>query len=433
MLTRSEGPALTSTNERRILLVILVFALLVRVGAMLALHTWTFHSEREFGYETGEIGYAIANGQGFSWPQTWRAVGPGGRLTKRDHPEPTTWEAPIYPLIIGAAFWTFGSYSAEAAVALELFQVFLSLLGCYLLFRLGKQLFNAPAGLLAAFILAIYPTAIHFSVQKTEYSMLLVFLSLLLMHQTLRLSQQPSIGKSLALGAIAGLATLVNPVILAFYPFGLAWFLARSRDGWQKSMKYAVAIVACCAALMTPWLVRNYLVFDRFVFLRPNFTRELVRSNFPEQTVVARQGNLAPVNDGQMSARYNQAAESLVLQNKMRFLTSSAERAVDYWIRLEFTGGLKFKVILGTAYYSMLVLGVIGIWLGRRRQTGLLILFLFAMPLPFYMTWAVMGRYRFPVEPVLILFASYTVTLLVWRLIPSNRQNRAMANSGTVV
>src|SRR5215831_14170016 len=117
MFNRSESPARTSTNERRILLAILVFALLVRVGAMVALQSWKFHSEREFGYETGEIGYALANGQGFSWPQTWRAVGPGGRLVKRDHPEPTTWEAPIYPMIIATAFRAFGSYSAKAAVA----------------------------------------------------------------------------------------------------------------------------------------------------------------------------------------------------------------------------------------------------------------------------------------------------------------------------
>jgi 4-amino-4-deoxy-L-arabinose transferase-like glycosyltransferase len=430
MFNRSDSPALTSTSERRILLAILVFALLVRVGAMVALQTWKFHSEREFGYETGEIGYALANGQGFSWPQTWRPVGPGGRLAKRDHPEPTTWEAPIYPLIIATAFRAFGSYSATAAVALELFQVFLALLGCYLLFRLGKRIFNAPAGLLAAFLLAIYPTAIHFSVQKTEYSMLLVFLALLLMLQTLQLSERPTLGRSIALGAISGVATLVNPVIIAFYPFGLAWFLLRSRDGWLKSIKYAAAIVACCAALMVPWLVRNYLVFDRFVFLRPNFTQELVHSNFPEQAVTVQPQNSPHINDAQTSALYNQAAKTLVLQNKLRFLTNTAERALDYWVRLEFTGGLKFKMVLGTAYYSMLILGLIGVWLGRRQyQTELLILFLLAMPLPFYMTWAVVGRYRFPVEPVLILFASYTVTLLAWRLIPSSRHDRATSPS----
>ncbi len=430
MSNLSESPALTPMLERRILIAILVFALLVRVGAMVALHTWSFHTEREFGYETGEIAYALANGQGFSWPQTWRPVGPGGRLEKRIRPEPTTWEAPVYPIIIATAFWSLGSYSAKAAVALELFQVFLSLLGCYLLFRLGKTLFNAPAGLLAAFILAIYPTAIHFSVQKTEYSILLVVLALSMMNLTLELAERPGIGKSLVLGILAGVATLVNPVIMAFYPFGLAWFVARSRDGWRKSVKYAVAIVACCAALMTPWLVRNYLVFDRFVFLRPNFTQELVHSNFPEKTVVAQAANSAPINDGQSSALYDHAAKNLVLQNKLRFLTSSARRAVDYWFRLEFMGGLKYKVILGTAYYSMLILGFIGIWLARRRyQAELLILFLLAMPLPFYMTWAVVGRYRFPVEPILILFASNTVTLLAWRLIRSSGRNRALAPS----
>jgi 4-amino-4-deoxy-L-arabinose transferase-like glycosyltransferase len=429
MSNLSDGLTVGRNNERKLLLAILVFALIVRVVAMLALHTWSFNSEREFGYETGEIGYAIANGQGFSWPQTWRPVGPGGRLIQRAHPEPTTWEAPIYPMILGTAFWSLGSYSAKAAIAVELFQVFLSLIGCYLLFRLGKRLFNAPAGLLAAFILAIYPAAIHYSVQKTEYSMLLVVLSLTLVYETLQLAERPSTGRSIALGVTSGVATLVNPVIIAFYPFALAWFLARSRDGWTKSLKHAVAIVACCAAIMTPWLVRNYFVFGRFVFLRPNFTLELVRSNFPEQAV-AQSANAGHIDDAQTSRLYNQVAKTLVLQNKLRFVKSSAERALDYWVRLEFASGLKFKIVLGAAYYSMLILGLVGVWLARRRyQTELLVLFLVAMPLPFYVTWAVIGRYRFPVEPILILFASDTITLLVWRLMPASQQNQVMTST----
>ena len=131
-------------NVRKFLVGILVLAFVVRVAAMLLLQTWTFPSERAFGYEEGEIAYALANGQGFSWPQTWRPVGPPGAMVKWDRPEPTTWKAPVHPAIIGVAFWFFGSYTAGAAIALELFQVLLSLLSCYVLFRLGRMLSSGP-------------------------------------------------------------------------------------------------------------------------------------------------------------------------------------------------------------------------------------------------------------------------------------------------
>ncbi len=142
-------------NVRRALLAILTIAFVARVGAMVLLHSWEFPSEREFGYEEGEIAYALANGQGFSWPQTWREVGPPGAMLKRVRPEPTTWKAPIAPSIIAAAFWLFGSYTARAAVAIESLQIVLSVISVYLVFRLGRDVFNQCTGLAAAFIFAL--------------------------------------------------------------------------------------------------------------------------------------------------------------------------------------------------------------------------------------------------------------------------------------
>jgi hypothetical protein len=40
-------------------------------------------------------------------------------------------------------------------------------------------------------------------------------------------------------------------------------------------------------------------------------------------------------------------------------------------------------------------------------------IYLGTMPVPFYLTWARLGRFRFPIEPVLILFAAYALTSLI--------------------
>jgi 4-amino-4-deoxy-L-arabinose transferase-like glycosyltransferase len=441
--SRETDPGLV--HGSRFLVGILVFALVVRVGAMILLHTWTFPTEREFGFETGEIGYAIANGQGFSWPQTWRAVGPGGQVSKRDHPVPTTWEAPVYPVIIAAAFWCFGSYSAKAAMALESFQILLSLIGCLVLYRLGKQLFNERAGLIAAFMFSLYPAAVYFSIRKTEYSILLSILSLLLLLGIIELSARPSKARAVALGALCGLATLVNPVIMAFYPFALLWFVARSSTDWLNRIKYSAALIGTCAVLMAPWLIRNYVVFNQFVFLRPNFTMELVRSNFPEQRpqfaknykdtnykdsnykdTNHKDTNEKDTNEGRMSAAFNQAATNLVLKSPVRFVWTSAQRAFQYWARLDSTGR-GTELLAGISYYPILLLGLAGAWAARRnRQAQLLIVFLLSMPLPFYVTWVTMGRYRFPVEPVLILFTSYVLSSAVARLLALARPGGVM-------
>ena len=48
----------------RLLAGVLFVALLARVGAMVALEAWVFPEEQAFGWEEGEIAYALVNGQG---------------------------------------------------------------------------------------------------------------------------------------------------------------------------------------------------------------------------------------------------------------------------------------------------------------------------------------------------------------------------------
>jgi len=278
------------------------------------------------------------------------------------------------------------------------------------LFRLGKQLFNERSGLLAAFIFTLYPAAIHFSVQKIGYVMLLVLLALLLIQKTIQLSTQPCMVRSLVLGGLSGVASLVNPVIVAFYPFGLLWFVWRCQSFWPSRLKYAVAIIMCCAATMTPWLIRNYLVFNRFMFLKSNFTVELMHAAYYKDAGPS--GLERPpaliTDEGQMIAFYNQKALSLILQEPARLLRKITKRAISYWLRME--SPRSRDLLAGIAYYPVLFLGLAGVWAVRRNQQAqLLIVFLLTMPLPFYLTWAVLVRYRFPIEPILMLFASYAV------------------------
>ena len=112
------------------------------------------------------------------WPRdgaNCRFVGDGKRLQlARDSSvyedysagKPTAWMPPVYPFIMAAAFKIFGVFSNQAAIALEIFQIIVSALTCIVLYFLGKRLYNAKAGLVAAFLFAMYPPAIHFAVQK---------------------------------------------------------------------------------------------------------------------------------------------------------------------------------------------------------------------------------------------------------------------------
>ena len=104
-----------SMPTQKYLLWIILIAVIVRIFLMIILQSWEFNGER-YGHRAGEIGYALASGQGFSWPEDSTYV-PENAIKK------TSWEAPVYPLIFAAVFKVFGIYSHTSAVILILFQI----------------------------------------------------------------------------------------------------------------------------------------------------------------------------------------------------------------------------------------------------------------------------------------------------------------------
>ena len=82
-------------------------------------------------------------------------------------------------------------------------------------------------------------------------------------------------------GALYGVGALANPTMLAFLPFCGLWI-------WRQRYRHGMASfggIALSSAVfflvLTPWLIRNYEVFHRFVFLRDDFGLQVRLGNGP--------------------------------------------------------------------------------------------------------------------------------------------------------
>jgi 4-amino-4-deoxy-L-arabinose transferase-like glycosyltransferase len=435
LASESQGytPQGADVRERCYLAGIVLLALVVRIAVAVFTESWLFpnrHHFWAFGFEMGRIGAAIASGAGFASP--FRDFSSG----------PTAWMPPVYPFIIGAVFKLFGSYSPVSAMVLEGLQIVLSLVNCVLLYAVGKRLFGGPVGLLAAFMLAVYPPGLHYTVQKIWSTDLFVCGLLVVLLQCFTFGARPSCKHSVLTGVSLGVTSLVDPISCALWPFALIWVLCRGQAAWKtRIVTAAVAIVVCCGTI-APWLVRNYLVLGHFVFIKSNFAHTLIAANAPKawrvgtnspppeqapprgldsattpqadaqtfhSAVPLQTGTLAQ-HEGQSSQDHAVNALDFILSAPGTYLQKTARRFSRYWL-LTKTPDKRGSSIATLSYLALLVVGGIGVcWsLRQGREVQLLHLALFALPIPYYLTVVRLLHYRYPVEVFLLVFGSYAL------------------------
>jgi 4-amino-4-deoxy-L-arabinose transferase-like glycosyltransferase len=405
--------------EAKGLVAVVLLALAVRAAWALATRSWVFGNDWAFGYEMGEIASHLASGRGFRL--AWSSVQP---------PQPSAWVPPLYPFLIAGVFESFGIFSRNSAVVIQLFQSLISALTCVALYALGKRLYGARVGLVAALLLAVYPAAVYFSVQKIWSTGLFAFSVVAVLLMLLQLIDRPRPGRGLALGSVLGLTALLDPVILGMLPYT---FLRLWRDGAghrRDVAKTIAAILVAAGIVVSPWLVRNYVVFDRLVFLKSNFGHELYAGNNPAADgfwnprlenelngaiatpllTRAERATLLRADEAVANKLYLRKGLDFIVSHPVQFLHLTVRRMGLFWTRLRPVRGWADEAwtVLGLA---TLALAAAGLLLGgpRRRERSFVVCCLLWLPVTYYLTLVGLSRYRFPVEPVVLVFVAHAL------------------------
>lgn len=178
--------------------------------------------------------------------------------------EARVFRTPGYPVLLAPLFFLPGEEPSVIWARAEsaLFGT-LSVAGVW---WLGRRLFGARAGLLAASIAAVYPGAVAMGVLVLSEA---PFCPLMLLHLILwTAAWQAGSGKRVAVlsacaGLVGGAATLVRPSWLLFTPFAVIVGLI-SGDR-RRHFRIGVAMLAGLVLAMMPWWIRNAAVTGRFV------------------------------------------------------------------------------------------------------------------------------------------------------------------------
>jgi 4-amino-4-deoxy-L-arabinose transferase-like glycosyltransferase len=332
---------------------------------------------------------------------------------------PTAITPPLYIFFLAAIYRVFAD-----PLAVRLAQAILGAVGCVVLYSIGRRLFDDVTGLIAAAILSVYPFVVYLTgLHLTEN--LFLFLLLLIVLQSQRVMERPTLGRVVGLGGLIGLAALTRAVFLAFLPFLLVW--AVGLWGVRTPLAYRVFGVAAMSAVMIiiPWTVRNYVILRALVPVQSNAGMVLWAGNNPHAD-----GGLVwptrktwtgsqPPDDGMYgwrglslaadNQRYVRAVASWIGQHPLDYLRLLGRKLVRLY---EFTRGedrhdlpVPRILLLFQVLFLASAAGGILLTLSRWRTSSMLLaLVLFTNMMALVFSGGT--RYTIPMVPSLILFSA---------------------------
>lgn len=171
--------------------------------------------------------------------------------------------SPGAPLLYAASFYaTAGAREGTARIV----ELLLGLAAIVVAYLLGRRINCRPAGLIAAFGVAVYPPFIHstgalYSEPPAIFTLPTAILAFLWA------SEQERLRAWLLPGLLFGLTALIRPeYLLVGIAFALLAAIRVGRErGWRPGLAGAALLVAALLVPIVPWTVHNQIVLDRTV------------------------------------------------------------------------------------------------------------------------------------------------------------------------
>jgi 4-amino-4-deoxy-L-arabinose transferase-like glycosyltransferase len=355
--------------------------------------------------------------------------------------------APLYMVYVGLIQLLLPTNNDTIILILRLLNIGWQLAMIACLYGIGLRYFDRRTAGCAAFIIALNPIfIIESGLPLTET----VFLTLLILAMWVYSGHKPTLRYMVFIGALFGLATLTRAAVLLF-PAILCVHLVYLH-GWRAGLRLSVALLLAYGITLSTWTVYNMVKWNRVVIGAEGivaFSYMGIVGQQSPQNVDGAAGN-PTTSESRNQALADQVTNSIthnflgylkgritnlggaLLQphNTVYFKSESIkELAVAWWrtdrsvagfIALTQTPMFWPKLSLYVFHFWALIFGAIGMLLCWRHFWPLLPLYGYiGYTLALHSILLALPRYLFPIQPFLIMFATYTTLSLIARLVPT--------------
>lgn len=224
-------------------------------------HTNAAQQNRHLGAEYYNIAKAIVAGKGFANPF-------------RDDTGPTAWMPPVLPAFLASLMWITDS-DEDTVMAIVIFLQINALIATGVLVLLVTLKTTQRMGVLAAVALFLVAVIGDFRLWfQFTHDTWCVLLAMDILIAWLAFGNPLGRWYTAVLwGGFGGLCAMINPIVAMLWGVASLALMVRERAWCQ----FGIAVLLA-AIVLTPWTIRNYLVFGRLIPVKSNAAYELWQS-----------------------------------------------------------------------------------------------------------------------------------------------------------
>ena len=350
-----------------------------------------------------------------------------GTYVYHNPPSPTVFMMPGLSFTLAALTHVFGKFGA--LTALRIIQAVLQTLSLLLVFFIGRKVFNSKVGAAALIINVFYFADVWVSnlvLTETFFK----FFVLNLVYLSIFAIQGKKTKYYIAAAIAWGLATLFRPTI-ATYPVVILIVWLLRKYSFKDILKYSAISAVIFFVILSPWWIRNYQVFHRFIPLTLATGNPMLQGTYINYDQSSRGTDGLNYNQFKYPADTeidNNAVEMEIAKYRLKNLVPKQPLAFVYW----YTVGKTFSQInfpfywisiLGinvgavAAYHAfVLVFAAFGIVVyfrdKKRSRMGTLLIATIGYFIGVYLPFYAFGRYFYPAMPFVFIFAAAGVIKL---------------------
>ena len=348
---------------------------------------------------------------------------------------PTSFRAPGFPCLLAGVYWITGVNNFLAA---RLVQCLIGAALALVVFALARRLADDSSALVAAFLVALYPNVLYYTIHFSSEPLftLLLTITVLVLLDAVEHHRLACYGGA---GLALGLAALTRPIGLYFAPLFALAVVWSSRREWRHVLSGLTLFAIGMAMVIAPWSVRNYRVHDRWLLLVSNGGSTFWGSNnaivltdrteqggwittnrMPDQKKLVRE----QANEVDKDRLEWEFGKQFLLGHPGEIPRMLWYKLREMWTPVGHTPNQKFNWIIGLSYGVALPFIIVGGWLFVRRpgRTTLQLWILVApivgtvlSALVFYGS----ARFRSTIEPLLLILAAVALTRSVTKIFPA--------------